>query len=253
MPLTPIPWLAPDEPFPPVETALANGLLVAGADLSASRLLEAYRQGLFPWYNSGEPVLWWSPDPRTILQCSQFKMSKSLAKKCRQIARQELSADASQKITITTNLVFLQVIAHCSNTRRHQEGTWITNDIIQAYYHLHQKNHAHSVEVWRGSELVGGLYGVQIGQFFFGESMFSLMTDASKIALYYLTQYLQHHLDIQYIDCQQQTPHLLSLGAHTIDRTDFIELLRQYTPLSTPTWSKGQLSHAGVLRPFSFM
>lgn len=252
MPLISIPWLEPDEPFPPVETALENGLLVAGADLTASRLLDAYGQGLFPWYNPGEPVLWWSPDPRTILQCNQFKLSKSLAKKCRQIARQELNELSNQKITITTNMTFLQVIAHCSNTKRHQEGTWITTEIIQAYYHLHQKGHAHSVEVWRGKELVGGLYGVQIGQFFFGESMFSLMTDASKIALYYLTQYLQHHLDIQYIDCQQETPHLLSLGAHTICRTKFTRLLRQYTPLSTPVWHTGQLCSTGAIHPFSF-
>ena len=152
MSLISIPWLEPDEPFPPIKTALTNGLLAAGADLSVPRLLDAYSQGLFPWYNPGEPVLWWSPDPRTILQCDQFKLSKSLAKKCRQIARQEFDDSHSQNITITTNKAFLQVISNCSNLRRHQAGTWITNEIIQAYYHLHLQHHAHSIEVWRGQE-----------------------------------------------------------------------------------------------------
>lgn len=249
MPLISIPWLEPHEPFPPVEQALSNGLLAAGADLSLRRLLDAYHQGLFPWYNVDEPILWWSPTPRAILDCQQFKLSKSLAKKCRQLARQEQNADADWRVT--TNQVFLQVIAQCSSLRQHKEGTWISNEIIHAYYHLHQHGHAHSIEVWYKKQLVGGLYGVKIGAFFFGESMFSLMSDSSKIALFYLTQYLQNHLGIRYIDCQQETQHLTSLGAHTIDRANFMTLLKQYTPLSTPDWGVGQLSHSGTLLSFS--
>lgn len=239
-----IPWLEPNEPFPPLINSLNNGLLAAGADLSVPRLLSAYRQGIFPWFSQGEPILWWSPNPRTVLQCDQFVLSKSLAKRCRQIARQELS---TKEISITTNQAFLQVIALCSSTRQHKEGTWISNEIIEAYYELHRHKHAHSIEVWQGQKLVGGLYGVQLGQFFFGESMFSLMTDASKIALYYLTQYLQKQLHINYIDCQQETSHLLSLGAKSIDRKHFAQLLNQYTALETSKWGVGQLSAAGDL------
>ena len=243
-----IPWLAANDPFPPVSQALDQGILAAGADLSVPRLLDAYSKGLFPWFNEGEPILWWSPNPRAVLKCSEFKLSKSLAKKCRQIARQEQDNNASA-IKVTTNTAFLQVISQCSATRKQQEGTWISNEIIEAYYHLHRCQHAHSIEVWQGSQLVGGLYGVQLGQFFFGESMFSLINDASKIALYYLTTYLQNHLNIHYIDCQQETAHLKSLGAKTIDRLYFIHLLEQYTPLETPAWGQGQLHVNGALLP----
>lgn len=238
-----IPWLATEDSFPPVSHALDQGLLAAGADLSVPRLLDAYSKGIFPWFNEGEPILWWSPNPRAVLQCKQFKLSKSLAKKCRQITRKD------SIIKVTTNTAFLQVISQCSTTRKQQEGTWISNEIIEAYYHLHRCQHAHSVEVWQGQQLVGGLYGVQLGQFFFGESMFSLMNDASKIALYYLTLYLQKHLNIQYIDCQQETAHLTSLGAQSIPRNHFEELLQQYTPLETANWGRGQLSADGVLLP----
>lgn len=245
-----IPWLTAEDPFPPVNQALDQGLLAAGADLSVPRLLDAYSKGLFPWFNEGEPILWWSPNPRAVLQCNQFKLSKSLAKKCRQIARNELDTNHNEStIKITTNTAFLQVISQCSATRQKQEGTWISNEIIEAYYELHRYQHAHSIEVWQGKQLVGGLYGVQLGQFFFGESMFSLINDASKIALYYLTIYLQNHLTIQYIDCQQTTSHLSSLGAKTIDRTHFIQLLKQYTPLQTPVWGSGQLNANGILLP----
>lgn len=236
-----IPWLTTEDPFPPASQALDQGILAAGADLSVSRLLDAYSQGLFPWFNEGEPILWWSPNPRAILKCSEFKLSKSLAKKCRQIARSD------SLIKITTNTAFLQVISQCSATRKQQEGTWISTEIIEAYYQLHHCQHAHSIEVWQGEQLVGGLYGVQLGQFFFGESMFSLINDASKIALYYLTLYLQNHLGIQYIDCQQETLHLNSLGAKTIDRTHFMQLLKEYTSQQTPVWGRGQLSANGTL------
>lgn len=246
-----IPWLNPDDPFPPVEQAIGPGVLAAGADLSLPRLLDAYSQGLFPWFSEGEPILWWSPDPRAVLQCNELKISKSLAKKCRQIARAEAETTAdNQRITVTTNTAFLQVISHCAATRREQ-GTWITDDIIAAYYQLHQHQHAHSIEVWQGTQLVGGLYGIQRGQFFFGESMFSLISDASKVALCYLVSYLQRHLGIQYIDCQQETAHLNSLGAKTIRREVFGKLLAHYTPLSTPAWQQGQLYADGQCRPLS--
>lgn len=247
MPLLAIPWIEPHEPFPPVEQALPNGLLAAGADLSVPRLLNAYENGIFPWYNQEEPILWWSPHPRTVLKCDDFKLSKSLAKKCRQIARTELSPDKT--LYVTTNTAFLSVIRLCAHTRQFNEGTWISDAIINAYLALHQNGYAHSLEVWRDDQLIGGLYGVKIGAFFFGESMFSLATDASKIALYYLTRYLGQQLNVQYIDCQQETAHLLSLGATNIDRKTFQGLLRYYTPLSTPTWGCGQLSAVGALHP----
>lgn len=247
MPLISIPWIDADTPFPSVEMALSNGLVAAGGDLSIGRLLNAYQLGLFPWFNEGEPILWWSPNPRTVLRCDQFKLSKSLAKTCRQIARSEFSA--SPKLRITTNLAFLGVIQQCAQTRHHKEGTWISPDIIQAYYNLHLIQQAHSVEVWQGSKLVGGLYGVHLGRFFFGESMFSLTNDASKIALYYLTRYLINQHQIHYIDCQQETPHLLSLGAQSMPRTEFSQLLKTLTNADTTVWGQGQLCAQGQLHP----
>lgn len=249
MPLISIPWIDVDAPFPSVETALSNGLVAAGGDLSIARLLKAYQLGLFPWFNEGEPILWWSPNPRTVLRCDQFKLSKSLAKTARQVARSEFST--SPKLRITTNLAFLRVMHQCAQTRHHQEGTWISPEIIQAYYNLHLIQQAHSVEVWQGSELVGGLYGVQLGRFFFGESMFSLINDASKMALYYLTRYLMNTHQIQYIDCQQETAHLLSLGAQSIPRTEFTQLLKKSTSADTTTWGQGQLCAEGRLHPLA--
>lgn len=243
-----IPWIEGEAPFPSVELALSNGLVAAGADLSSARLLEAYRQGLFPWYNPGEPILWWSPDPRTILKCEQFKLSKSLAKKIRQIARQELTVAATTRVTLNT--AFLQVITRCAETRATQEGTWISPDIIAAYYQLHRLNCAHSIEVWHHDQLVGGLYGVQLGHFFFGESMFSLMSDTSKVALFYLTRYLLR-LGIHHIDCQQKTPHLMSLGATTISRSSFTTLLNNLVYVPSAPWEYGQLSHEGALHPIN--
>ncbi|HJH24844.1 MAG TPA: leucyl/phenylalanyl-tRNA--protein transferase [Paenalcaligenes hominis] len=247
MPLISIPWIDAHSPFPSVEMALSNGLVAAGADLSIPRLLNAYRHGLFPWFNEGEPILWWSPDPRTVLRCDQFKLSKSLAKRCRQLGRDELGPNPT--LRVTTNMAFLQVIQQCAQTRRHKEGTWISSDIIHAYYNLHLIHHAHSIEVWQGAELVGGLYGVRLGQFFFGESMFSLINDASKIALYYLTRYLLTTHAIQYIDCQQETAHLLSLGATPIPRTEFSQLLATLTSADTLPWGQGQLCAQGLLYP----
>lgn len=249
MPLIAIPWIDTNTPFPPVEMALSNGLVAAGGDLSTARLLNAYSHGIFPWYNEGEPILWWCPDPRTVLRCDQFKLSKSLAKTCRQIARTEFSAESRFKVT--TNQAFLQVIQYCAQTRQHKEGTWISTDIIHAYYNLHLAQHAHSIEVWQGSRLVGGLYGVRLGQFFFGESMFSLVSDASKVALYYLTRYLIAEHQIHYIDCQQETPHLLSLGAQPIPRTEFSTLLTKLTSANTFPWGSGQLCAQGRLHPLT--
>ena len=245
MTLISIPWIDTQTPFPPVEMALSNGLVAAGGDLSPQRLLNAYHLGLFPWYNEGEPILWWSPNPRTVLQCEQFKLSRSLAKTSRQIARAELSA--TPKWRITTNLAFLHVIQQCAQTRAHKEGTWISTEIIQAYYNLHLAQHAHSIEVWQGSTLVGGLYGVQLGAIFFGESMFSLVTDASKIALYYLTRYLHTTHRINHIDCQQETAHLLSLGATSIPRVQFSALLQDLTQVPMQPWGQGQLCSKGFL------
>lgn len=248
MPVITIPWIENDAPFPSVELALSNGLVAAGADLSPERLLNAYSQGLFPWYNPGEPILWWSPNPRTILLCDQFKLSKSLAKKERQIARQELGSDASTRIT--TNTAFLQVIAQCAKTRLHKEGTWISPEVMEAYYRLHRLGQAHSIEVWHHNELVAGLYGVQLGLFFFGESMFSTMTDMSKIALLYLTRFLPR-LGIKHIDCQQETKHLMSLGANTLPRTEFTQLLVRLGSKNSPPWGYGQLCHQGLLHPLA--
>lgn len=185
-----------------------------GADLSLERLIAAYQRGIFPWFSEGDPILWWSPDPRMVLATAQFKLSRSLAKKCRQIAKQEQAPDA--RIQIRTDTCFGDVIRHCSHTRAEQ-GTWITQDIIDAYVRMHEAGYAHSVETWVEGQLVGGLYGICMGRFFFGESMFALQTDASKIALYYLVQFLRAN-HVPYIDCQQETAHLASPGAAAMPR-----------------------------------
>jgi leucyl/phenylalanyl-tRNA--protein transferase len=210
-----IPWLR--EQFPPVTQALhaPNGLLAAGGDLSAARLLDAYRQGIFPWFNPGEPILWWSPDPRMILIPSQFKVSRSLEKTLRNTAY-EISFDQA----------FEQVMRHCAAPRHEAAGTWIGEDMIQAYCALHRSGHAHSVEVWIEEKLAGGLYGVAIGKMFYGESMFSLASNTSKIALAYLARQLDRW-QFGMIDCQMNTPHLASLGAHEIPRGQFIHRLQE--------------------------
>lgn len=235
--------LSPHSPFPSVEAALPGGLLAVGADLSLERLIAAYQHGIFPWFSEGDPILWWSPDPRMVLATAQFKLSRSLAKKCRQIAKQEQAPDA--RIQIRTDTCFGDVIRHCSHTRAEQ-GTWITQDIIDAYVRMHEAGYAHSVETWVEGQLVGGLYGICMGRFFFGESMFALQTDASKIALYYLVQFLRAN-HVPYIDCQQETAHLASLGAAAMPRADFVQLLQQGQRYPAPTWHSGQLLDGGVL------
>jgi leucyl/phenylalanyl-tRNA--protein transferase len=209
-----IAWLRPESPFPPIETALAepNGLLAAGGDLTTDRLLDAYRQGIFPWYSVGQPVLWWSPDPRMVLFLDEFRVSRSLRKRVKQ-----------GPFAIRVDSAFRSVIEACAAApRTGQDGTWITRAIADAYTELHRRGHAHSVEAWRGGTLVGGLYGVAIGRMFFGESMFAHEPDASKIALVYLAAMLRER-GFPLVDCQQETAHLASFGARPIPRRVFAE------------------------------
>ncbi len=221
-----LPWLeAHDYRFPPLDQALdePNGLIAFGGDLSAKRLLEAYRCGIFPWYDDDQPILWWSPTPRAVLFPERIHISRSLAKR---IKRGEY--------TITIDQAFEQVIQHCSGVfRSGQPGTWINDEMIDAYGELHRQGHAHSVESWYEGKLVGGLYGVAIGKIFFGESMFSLRTDASKVAFVALARQLQQW-GFPLVDCQLANPHLSSLGAEEILREEFVSLLRQYTVLPGP-------------------
>ncbi|WP_300331133.1 leucyl/phenylalanyl-tRNA--protein transferase [Accumulibacter sp.] len=221
-------WLADDEPFPPVAEALTepNGLLCAGGDLSPQRLLQAYRQGIFPWYSPGEPILWWSPDPRMVLIPGEFRVSRSLRRSLRS-ARCEVRLDSS----------FAAVVRACAQTPRvGQTGTWITREMQRAYYRLFELGIAHSVETWRDDELVGGLYGLAIGRMFFGESMFSHVSDASKIAAAHLARFLEEE-GFGMIDCQMSTPHLASLGARVIPRAAFLDRLRT---LVAANWQPGR-------------
>ena len=214
------PWLESVDAFPPLEQALIepNGLLCAGGDLSAQRLLLAYRQGIFPWYSVGEPILWWSPDPRMVLVPSEFKISRSLQRTLRA---------GTYQIQLDSN--FPAVMRFCAQTPRNgQVGTWITAEIQEAYGKLHKLGFAHSVETWMNGKLVGGLYGLAIGKMFYGESMFSHATDASKLALAHLTRFLTEQ-GFGLIDCQMNTPHLASLGAREIPRSEFITQLLALT------------------------
>jgi leucyl/phenylalanyl-tRNA--protein transferase len=210
--------LQPNQDFPPIETALSNpdGLLAVGGCLSSQRLINAYQQGIFPWYSSGEPILWWSPDPRLVLFPENLNVSRSLKKTMRK-----------GHFTVTYDQAFAQVMQYCASPREKETGTWISEDIFQAYVRLHQQGIAHSCEVWMEGELVGGLYGIAIGQVFFGESMFHKKTDASKIAFCSLTHQLSEW-GYKLIDCQVHTDHLCSLGAEEIDRQAFSDLLNQY-------------------------
>jgi len=212
-----IPWLVPHMPFPPLETALAqpNGLLAAGGDLAPQRLLEAYRCGIFPWFNVGEPILWWSPDPRMVLLPSELRISRSLNKVLNK-GNYEIRVDSA----------FSQVMQACAAPRKGQSGTWIHPEMISAYTALHEIGLAHSVETWVDGELMGGLYGVSRGKMFFGESMFSRIPDTSKIAFVHLVRQLQRW-DFGMIDCQMKTAHLASFGAREIPRTEFSQRLRE--------------------------
>ena len=203
------------ESFPPVETALRepNGLLCAGADLTVDRLRAAYRHGIFPWFSGDEPILWWSPDPRMVLFCDELRITRSLSKSVR-----------NKGYRVTADTAFEEVLLGCASPRNGEPGTWLGKAMRRAYLALHRAGHAHSLETWRGNELVGGLYGVAIGRMFYGESMFSRATDASKVAVVALVALLRER-GFPLIDCQQRTPLLASFGAREIARRQFLRRL----------------------------
>lgn len=223
-----IPWLESGDPFPAVESALRepSGLLAAGADLSPERLLRAYRLGIFPWFSTGQPVLWWSPDPRMVLFPAEFRMPRSLARRLRR-----------RDFEIRIDTAFDEVMRACAAPRGDGAGTWITPDMIAAYCELHRLGHAHSVETWISGELAGGLYGIAQGRAFFGESMFTRVPDASKIALAVLVRHLQRR-QFGIIDCQMNTAHLARFGAREIPRRRFSQHLSELVnyPSSANDW-----------------
>jgi leucyl/phenylalanyl-tRNA--protein transferase len=212
-----IPWLGAATQFPPVDSALKapNGLLAAGGDLSPLRLLNAYRRGIFPWYSPGQPVLWWSPDPREVLFPPEFHVSRSLARALR-----------TRGFEYRVDAAFEAVIDACAAPRDGSPGTWITGDMREAYVELHRRGIAHSCEIWRGERLVGGVYGVRLGALFFGESMFSVERDASKAALAGLVRDCIAD-GTELIDCQMPSAHLRSLGSRALPRSEFLKRLRQ--------------------------
>ncbi|HET7773817.1 MAG TPA: leucyl/phenylalanyl-tRNA--protein transferase [Burkholderiaceae bacterium] len=226
-----IPLLGPDDPLPPVARALSkpNGLVAAGADLRPSRLLAAYRSGIFPWYGAGEPILWWSPDPRMVLAVDDFKLRASLRKRIRRF-----QDDPNIRLALDEN--FEEVIHACAEPREGASGTWILPEMQAAYIALHHAGYAHSLELRRGGQLIGGLYGVAIGRMFFGESMFTRESDASKTALAALV-HLCRMTQMPWIDCQQQTGHLASLGALPIRRERFLDGVRLLTEAAGPDWA----------------
>ena len=230
-----IPWLERDTPFPAVSSALKhpNGLLAAGGDLSAARLLDGYRRGIFPWFSGGDPILWWSPDPRMVLVPGELKISRSLAKTLR-----------NRSYEVRFDSAFDDTMAGCAAPRKGESGTWITEEMREAYRRLHDLGYAHSAETWMEGKLSGGLYGVAIGQVYFGESMFSREPDASKIALAALVSHLKSE-NFRLIDCQMRTPHLESLGAREIPRRRFSRLLEEliHYPREPGSWSGVSFVH----------
>jgi leucyl/phenylalanyl-tRNA--protein transferase len=225
-----IPWLEGHAPFPNVSEALtdadgAAGLLAAGGDLSPQRLLQAYRHGIFPWFSEGQPILWWSTDPRMVLYTDRFAISASLKKTLRKVHKSTMSHGRWQ---IRFDTAFEQVMRACAAPRRDGTGTWISEDIIDGYCALHRMGYAHSSECWLDGKLVGGAYGVSIGRMFYGESMFARVSDASKIALAYLVHFLKKH-GVELIDCQQETSHLALLGGAPISRAEFISHVQKAT------------------------
>lgn len=257
-----IAWLGVHTPFPTLDQAMRDpdGLLAAGADLSTQRLTQAYSQGIFPWFSEGEPVLWWSPDPRMVLPCANFAPGHSLRKRLRQIARQPdtdlatlngHTGTASRRagiVEVRVDTAFDLVMAACAAPRDGQPGTWITPPMQDAYRRWHIEGATHSVETWIDGRLVGGLYGVSLGAMFFGESMFTRLTDASKIALAYLVTFLSRH-GVQWIDCQQQTEHLASLGAAPVSRSEFATHVALAQRQPGPPWRSGRLTHEGEIVP----
>jgi len=222
-----IPWLGPHDPFPPCCKALRqpNGLLAAGGELSSERLIDAYSHGIFPWFNEGEPILWWSPSPRMVLFPQELKVSRSLKKTLR-----------NRDYEVRLDSAFTQVMQGCAQPRKDQAGTWITPPMIAAYTQMHRMGIAHSAETWVEGELVGGLYGIALGRMFYGESMFTTVTDASKIAFVHLVWQLRRW-GFGMVDCQMKTEHLASLGARDIPRADFVRRLGKLTqdpPIAMP-------------------
>jgi leucyl/phenylalanyl-tRNA--protein transferase len=242
-----IPWLSPYDPFPPPERALdaasgAPGLLAASTALQPSRLRDAYRRGIFPWYGDGQPVLWWSPDPRMILVPSEFKVSPSFKKTLKRVLR-----DPRWEVRIDYD--FAAVMRACADAPRpSQYGTWITEEVIAAYSSLHAAGDAHSVETWFDGARVGGLYGVAFGKMFFGESMFANVTDASKIALATLIAHLRRH-GVTLIDCQQNTAHLASLGGREIARNAFIAHVQSAIAATPIPWQFDKTVLADLVAP----
>jgi leucyl/phenylalanyl-tRNA--protein transferase len=222
-------YLEPGEDFPPSSAALSypNGLLAAGGRLDSDSLLAAYKRGIFPWYEAPQPVLWWTPDPRSVLFLDELHISRSLRKRLR-----------AGTFTLSADRCFARVMAACAAPREGQEGTWIDRAMIDAYSALHRDGWAHSIEIWRNGELCGGLYGVGIGGAFFGESMFSTASDASKVALVALVWLLKQR-GVRFIDCQVESEHLNSLGARDIPRVDFENLVAQTVSMaeSTVPWA----------------
>jgi len=233
-PARPLPWLEPGEPFPPVESAWgpkepAPGLLAAGGVLDVPTLRAAYSQGIFPWYSAGQPILWWSTDPRMVLEPHAFRLHRSLRKTIQSLLREG-------RLDIRFDHDFERVIRACAHTPREgQDGTWILPPMVLAYTRLHQAGVAHSVETWIDGELAGGLYCVNLGAMVYGESMFSRQSNASKIALAALVAFCRQHA-VPLIDCQQETAHLALMGAHPIARSEFCRRLRQAIAHPHPVW-----------------
>lgn len=243
----PLPWLEPGEPFPDTRQAWglgspAPGLLAAGGDLGTDTLHRAYRAGIFPWFSGGQPILWWSTDPRMVLHPGEFRLHRSLRKTL-------LRFVADERCEVRFNSAFDRVIQACaSSPREGQAGTWIVPDMVAAYRALHREGSAYSVETWIDGELAGGLYGVAIGRAVFGESMFTRVADASKIALAALVAFCRAH-QVEMIDCQQNTRHLASLGAREIPRSDFVARLGALTPQSRLPWRFDSLYWRELLPP----
>lgn len=244
-PTRPLTWLEPGEPFPSVEAAWgpqdpAPGLLAAGGVLDVPTLVNAYSRGIFPWYSSGQPILWWSTDPRMVLETEHFRLHHSVRKSIKKLLREG-------RLEIRLDHDFDRVIRSCAQSpRRGQDGTWILPAMVQAYTKLHQAGIAHSVETWIDGELAGGLYAVNLGAMVFGESMFARRTDASKMALAALVAFCRHH-GIPMIDCQQETSHLASMGGHTIARADFQQHVRRAMQHTAPPWCFSPLYWRSVI------
>lgn len=234
-PLPYLPWLEPGDAFPPVRNAWgeadpAPGLVAAGGDLSVAALVRAYSQGIFPWFSAGQPILWWSPEPRTVLRADAFKLHRSLRKTLSRLLLED-------RLEVRFDFDFKRVIEACARTpRKGQAGTWILPDMVAAYTSLHGAGQAHSIETWIDGELVGGLYAVNVGRMVFGESMFSHHRDASKLALAGLVAFVRAH-QLPMIDCQQNTAHMATLGSETLPRAEFCERVQGLSVQPMPIWN----------------